>query len=94
MAETQAQFSKEEVSRRGREIYERDIKPTLRTEDLGQFIALDVATGVYEMDADDYTAGKKLQARMPGAQIWLGCAGQEATYRMGRPLKSARKVEP
>lgn len=76
-------YSKEEFARRGREIYERDIQSRIQPDDDGKFIAIDIETGAYEMDDDDYTATERLLARHPHAQIWLACAGQRATYRMG-----------
>ena len=74
----------DDVGRLGREAVDRHVRPKLRPEDDGKFIAIDVDTGEYEMDADDYAANMRLLARRPGARVWLACAGQPATYRMRR----------
>ncbi len=74
----------DEIARQATEIYERRIEPTLPSEDDGKFVAVDVHTEEFEIDPDDYTAVMKLRERLPTAEIWLFCAGQPATYRMGR----------
>jgi hypothetical protein len=57
------------------------VRPLLRPEDDGKFVALDIDTGEYEIDADDYTAVMRLRTRKPGAEIWLERAGQPAAYK-------------
>ncbi len=73
----------EELDRLGGEIFDQRIRPTLRPEDDGKFVAIDVDTGEYEMDEDDYTAVMRLRARIPAADMWLMCAGYPTTYRIG-----------
>ena len=73
----------EELDRLGGEIFDRRVKPTLRPEDHGKFVAIDVDTGEYEMDEDDYTALMRLRTRIPEADTWLMCAGYPTTYRIG-----------
>ncbi len=73
----------EELDRLGEEIFDRRVKPTLRPEDHGKFVAIDVDTGEYEMDEDDYTAVMRLLARMPAADCWLIRVGYPTTCRIG-----------
>jgi hypothetical protein len=73
----------EEVSHLGREKYEQIVQPSLRSEDIGQFVAIDVDSGEYEIDPDDYTAAERLRQRRPSARIWLARAGDRAAYRIG-----------
>ncbi|HXH09480.1 MAG TPA: hypothetical protein VNP04_06935 [Alphaproteobacteria bacterium] len=90
MAELELRYSKEEFARRGQAIYERDIRPHLQADDEGKFVAIDIETGAYEMDRDDYTATERLLARRRHAQIWLVRVGQRAAYRIGwRPRREA-----
>jgi len=56
----------------------------LRPEDDGKFVALDVQTGDYEVDEDDYAAVSRLRARKPAAEAWLSRVGQPAAYRIRR----------
>jgi hypothetical protein len=58
----------------------------LLPDDDGKFVAIDVGTGDFEIDDDDYAAVMRLRARSPQAEIWLGRVGAHAAYRMGRRL--------
>ena len=81
-------YSPQEFSLRSTEIYDRDIRPALRPEDEGKFVAIDIDSGSYEIDRSDFTATERLLARHPHAQIWLARAGQRAAYRIGGPLRA------
>lgn len=83
MALLEPRYSKEEFARRGQAVYERDIRPHLQADDEGKFVAIDIETGAYEMDRDDYTATERLLVRRRHAQIWLLRVGQRAAYRIG-----------
>jgi hypothetical protein len=71
-------------ARRGQETFDRVVKPKLRPEDDGKFVAVDIDSGDYEIDADDYQATHRLLARLPGARIWLLRAGHPTTHRIVR----------
>ena len=71
-------------ARRGEDAFDRFVKPNLRPEDDGKFVAVDIQSGSYEIDADDYQATGRLMARLPGARIWLLRAGHPTTYRIVR----------
>lgn len=74
----------EEIARLGEEVFDRQVRPKLRPRDQGKFVAIDVDTGEYEIDDDDYTAVTRLADRLPGAEIWLAMAGEKTAYRMVR----------
>jgi hypothetical protein len=84
MPDTEPHRTPEELARQGAEAFDRHVRPTLPPEDDGKFVAIDIVTGDYEMDQDDYAAVMRLRARRPSADIWLACVGQPATYRMGQ----------
>ncbi len=90
MSVPQPRYTREEVARRGDEIYEREVQPRLKTEDKG-FAAIDVETGVFELGRDERTAIDHLLARRPGAQVWLRKIGSRYTHRFG-PRPSASKL--
>jgi hypothetical protein len=73
-----------EEARRGQEAFDKHVRPLLRPEDDGKYVAIDIETGEYEMDKDDYAATGRMLARRPGARLWLFRAGHATTYRMGR----------
>ena len=83
MSTTKPGRSLDELARLGREVFELRVRPSLRAEDDGKFVAIDVETGEYEIDADDYQAVARLRSRCPVADAWLMRAGYPAAYRMG-----------
>jgi hypothetical protein len=82
MPSTTPSRTPEDVARLGSEIYERSVRSALDSEDEGKFVAIDILTENYEIDNDDFTAVMHLRNRQPNAEIWLGCIGQPAAYRM------------
>lgn len=73
-----------EEARRGQEAFDLHVRPKLLPDDDGKFVAVDINSGSYEIDADDYQATGRLMTRVPGARIWLLRAGQPTTYRIVR----------
>ena len=82
MTGTEPRHTPEELARRGAEVFDRQVRPTLRPEDDGKFVAIDIKTSDYELDEDDYGAVTRLRTRRPSAEVWLGRVGQPAAYRM------------
>jgi hypothetical protein len=82
MPATEPYHTPEEVARLGVELFDREVRPALGSEDDGKFVAIDLTTGDYELDEDDYTAVMRLRTRHAAAEIWLGRVGQPAAYRM------------
>ncbi len=82
MPATESHRSPEEIGRLGTEIFDRQVRPALRPEDDGKFVAIDIETGDYQLDEDDYAAVTQLRRRHPSAEVWLGRVGQPAAYRM------------
>ncbi len=66
----------EELARLGGEVFDTRVRPMLRPDDDGKFVAIDVGTGEFEIDDDDYAAVARLRARRPEAEIWLGRVGR------------------
>lgn len=82
MPATEPHRNREEIARQGKDVYERQVKPLLRPEDTGKFVAIDIHTGEYEIDADDCAAVMRLRASKPSAEIWVMCAGYETAYKL------------
>ena len=83
MAAGKRRYSKEEIARRGDEIYENDVLPNLKPEDEEKFAAVDIESGTYEIDVDELAACDKLSARIPQPQIWLVRVGSRYLHRFG-----------
>jgi hypothetical protein len=82
MPSTESRRSPEEIAQLGAAAFDRRVRPRLGPDDDGKFVAIDIGTGDYELDADDYAAVSRLRSRSPSAEIWLGRVGQPAAYRM------------
>lgn len=87
MASSQRRYNKEEFARRGDAIYEKEIRPQLKTGDEGKFVAIDIETREFAIDADELKAGNKLLKRIPDAQIWMVRVGSRAVHRIGGQLR-------
>jgi hypothetical protein len=73
----------EEFARRGDAIYASAIRPRLEARHAGKFVAIDIETGSYEIDADELAASDRLAVRTPDAQIWLRRIGSRYARRFG-----------
>jgi len=67
--------SEEQIVPRGREIYERRVRPELRQEDEGAFVVIDVESGDYEVAADEEEAFARVEARHPGSVFFFSRVG-------------------
>ncbi len=83
MASIQCRYAKEEYARRGGEIYDRCVKPTLRPEDNDKFVLIDIESDDFEIDKDEVAGSERLLLRRPEAQMWIARVGHRAAYRMG-----------
>jgi hypothetical protein len=81
MSPTKRRYSKEEIAQRGDSIYEADVLPRLTADDQGKFVAIDVDSGMFEVDVDELAACDKLKARVPDPQIWLARVGTRYLHR-------------
>ena len=81
MPATGPRYSKEEFSRRGEELFERTIKTAVENRNPRDFVAIDIETGSYEVDADELAATDRLHARISGAQVWVRRVGSRFARR-------------
>jgi hypothetical protein len=87
MGSVKRRHSKEEFAKRGDVIYEKDVRPQLKSDDEGKFAAIDIESGKYALDADELKAGQKLRKRVPEAQIWMVRVGSRSVHRIGGRLR-------
>jgi hypothetical protein len=83
MTATQPDRTLAELASLGSRIFEQTVRPTLQTDDHGKYVAIDVESGEFELDADDYSAVMRLRSCKPTANIWLMRAGSPTTCRIG-----------
>ena len=91
MATIKRRYGKEEFARRGDAIFEKSIRPNLPSEDTGKFAAIDIDSEEFEIDTDELTAGNRLRARLPDAQIWMIRIGSRSVHRFGGRLRREPK---
>ncbi len=87
----QPRYGMEEYARRGDTIYERDLQSLIEPGNVGKYVAIDIETGAYEVDASELAASDRLLARVPDAQTWLRRIGSRYARRIGsRPRPDIR----
>ncbi|MBD2501415.1 hypothetical protein [Anabaena azotica] len=80
-------LSGEEITQRGRAIYEKSIRPQVETaQNIGKIISINVETGEYEIGDDLIATSRQLQVKQADAAIWAGRIGFNAVYAVGGTL--------
>ena len=75
---------------RGKEIYERDVRPLVEADHTGRIVAIDVRTAEYELADDVVTVAGHLRARLPEAVIFLARVGSPGLHQLLSPRLSHR----
>jgi hypothetical protein len=88
MPDVKRKYPKEVFAERGNAIFEKDIRLQLKPTDKGKFLAIDIETGAFEIDADELKAVKKLRKRVPEAQIFLRRTDSPILHRLGGHQRS------
>lgn len=76
------ELDQEEIARRGKEIYEREIKDKVLG-CKGQLVSVDVLSGDYEVGPDPISNMDKLRKRRPDAVIFGLRVGYQTAYTTG-----------
>ncbi len=88
MAVRQRRYSKEELARRGQELYESIIRQQVEAGNDGKIVAIDIETGTFEVDENVVPATNRLFEQYPDAQPWVIRIGHRAVDHFGaRSLK-------
>ena len=83
MPSTKRRYSKSEFAQRGDALYQSEVRPNLKPEDEGKFVAIDIDTSAYELSDNELTACDRLRERYPEAQIWMVRIGSRYVHRFG-----------
>jgi hypothetical protein len=88
MTVRQRRHSKEELARRGQELYESGIRQQVEAGNDGKIVAIDIETGAFEVDENVVPATNRMFDRYPDAQPWVIRIGYRAVDHFGaRSLK-------
>lgn len=83
MAVHQRRYPKEELARRGKELYESQIRRQVEPNNFGKIVAIDTETGAFEVADDTLVASDRLLERCPDAQTWFIRIGYRGVHRFG-----------
>lgn len=78
-----------ELAKRGEEIFERVVRPEVEDEDDRKYVAIDVESEDFEVDANQRAAANRLVERHPDAEgrIWFRRVGSRVTHHFGGRLR-------
>jgi hypothetical protein len=76
-------YPPEEYDRRGKEWYQRVIRPKVEAGNKGRLVVIDIETGEYEVGDNGLTAAEALYARLPNAQPYCVRIGYKAVHAYG-----------
>ena len=75
---------REEIARMGDEIYQRDIKAQVEAGHDGEYVAIDVDSGLWAVAESELAASDTLRAKRPDAvDVWLLRVGYRAVASIG-----------
>jgi hypothetical protein len=77
-------YSKEEIARRGDEIYER-LRVEMESKHYGEIVAIDVDAGFYNVAKSYQAASQPVFAKNPNAEILFVHVGRENMTRLRSP---------
>jgi hypothetical protein len=80
----QRRYPKQELARRGKELYESQIRQHVEPNNFGKVVAIDIETGAFEVADDTLVASDRLLERNPDAQTWFIRIGHRGVHRFGR----------
>jgi hypothetical protein len=76
-------YTARQVARRGRELYEQNIRPKVEPEHEGRFLVVDVESGDYALADDELEAFKRAREKAPEGVLYLIRVGRRAAHRIG-----------
>jgi hypothetical protein len=80
---SQAGLTADEITRRGQEIYDRQIRDRVKPQHIGKFLVVDIDTGDYEIDTDSLAASDRVLARHPNGTLYYVRIGYPVAHRLG-----------
>jgi hypothetical protein len=80
-------MERHEISRRGKEIYERSIRREVEPDHDGCFVAVDVESGAYALADDELEAFDRAREKAPEGVFFLIRVGHPVAHRIGARLR-------
>ena len=79
----QVAYTTEEVARKGRELFEREVRPRVETGNRGKIVMIDIETGTWELGDDDIALSRAMLAKRPGAALYAVRIGYPGVVKIG-----------
>ncbi|QDV86003.1 hypothetical protein TBK1r_50200 [Stieleria magnilauensis] len=73
-------LSRDEIGRRGSEIYDTKLQDNLERDSMDQFVAIDVETSEFEVAEEAQIASERLRSRLPDPQVFVARIGHRAAF--------------
>ena len=83
MSVRQPRYTPADAAQRGDAIYDNTIRPLVEADHQGKYVAIDIETGIWELDEDENVASERLFARVPDAQTYMTRVGYGYIRRFG-----------
>ena len=93
MTAIRPRYGKAEYAQRGDALFEQSIRPHLKNRDADDFVAIDIDSGEFEVDADEDAASDRLKERRPDAQIWVRRIGSRFVRHFGAAQRAVQPSE-
>jgi hypothetical protein len=84
-----SQYTKVEIAARGRAIYEQQLRAKLEPGHKGKFLIIDIWSGDYEVDEDEFAASRRAHAKHPDGAFF----GMRVGYRTNLALLSISRFQ-
>jgi hypothetical protein len=72
--------SKEEFAKRGKALYEEQVRAQVEAGNDGKIVAIDIETGAFEVADNSLIASDLLRERYPDAQAWFVRIGHKTVH--------------
>ena len=79
----ESSYTPDEIARRGKALYDRDIRSQVEPGHRGEVVVIDIESGGYEIDPDHLTAVRRARAKYPNAILFVTRVGFPALARIG-----------
>ena len=80
---SQTRLTNDEIGRRGEELYDQHIRAQVEPQHTGEYLALDVGSGDYEIGPSYALLTQRLRARHPNAAVYILRIGYPVAARIG-----------
>jgi hypothetical protein len=90
MAMGHPRYTKEEIVSRGKSIYDQQIRTKVEPGQIGKFLIIDIETGDYDLDDDEFAASRRAHARHPDGAFFGMRVGYRSSGTIGASETAAQ----